>query len=676
MPIYIESATISISERGALIHAFPFFSALSIEQTKALVLLMQELRYAKGEVVVTQDALVDSVYFIVKGTAEVTHLSEYKGKKILTPIATLQANESIGLNDTGFFSPTGKRTATVTASSELLLLALDLKDLHHFLQKNKLESEMYAAAEQMLRMQLIKESLPFNKLTHARLQWLCEKVESLTVPSGTIIFNQGDKGDKCYLVRSGKIEIIAHEENDFKHRLAILKPPALFGEATLITQQPRNAMARAVEDSHLLVLSLEHVNELLEKDKNVAEMFMTLMVDRSRPARKPQVKEYPRTMPDGQTIVILKNQDNASYFKLSQEGWFIWQQMNGQQTLLEITMALANQYQVFSPNMVVALISRLAHADFVSNVSIMPLHFEKKTLFTALFSRLQSILEFRMIFRKADYWLTKIYDKGAKFLFARWGQILLACVALGGFIVFLVTENHIVDLLRTLHASWLIFVCMFPLTLLTAALHELGHALGTKSFGRHVHSMGVGWNWVRPIAFTDTTDMWLDACSHRVIVNLAGLYANVIVAGLCSLLILLIPSLYAQAFLWLFAMTTYLKGFALLNPAQDVDGYFIMMDLFEKPHLRQDATAWLIKKFPSALKNPALFFKHGAEFCYWLGCLIFLALTAMITLYVQGFILKLLDMSPPNIFIVLIVPAITVVLSSLALIANVRKQQD
>jgi putative peptide zinc metalloprotease protein len=441
-----------------------------------------------------------------------------------------------------------------------------------------------------------------------------------------------------------------------------------------VSQQPRNATARALEDSQLLVLSFEYLSELWEKEQKVADMFMTLMVDRSRPRRNPEVSEYPRTTPEGQTLVILKNPASASYFKLSQEGWFIWQQMTGKQTLLEITMALSNQYQVFAPNMVAALISKLAASGFVSNVSLSKLREEKQSTLERWGSRLQRILDFRILFKKADIWLTWFYNKGGKFLFTRLGQLFLATLSLSGVLVFFGTENHVVHLLKTLHASWLILVLMLPLMMLTAVLHELGHALGTKAYGRQVHCMGLGWNWTRPIAFTDTTDMWLDTREHRIAVNLAGLYANILVAGLCSLLVLVVPSLYLQAFLWLFALMTYIKGFAMLNPAMDMDGYFIMMDYFERPRLRQDATAWLIKTFPSVLKRPSRFLKYVPEVGYWLACLVFLVLTAIITLYVQGFVLKLLGMRPPNVFMALLIPALTVALSSVALISDIRKQ--
>lgn len=675
MPTYIERDKIRVGNYRALIQASPCFNTLSDAQSRMLAQLGRAVSFKKGEVIVTQDELVDSVYFIVHGEAEVTFQEGYKKKKRSVPIDILREGESIGLNDTGFFSLTGRRTATVTALNDLLLLRIDLKDLHVFLQENNFESKMYQAAEQMLRMQLIKQSLPFSKISHERLQWLCQRVEEMTVPKGTVIFHQGDQGDKCYLIRSGKVEILVTEADGGMHQLVVLKPLTLFGEATFITKELRNATACAIEESKLLAISYDYLTELWEKEQKVVNMFMTLMVERSRPIRNPKIHEYPRSTADGRTIVILKNPEVASYFKLSQEGWYLWQQMNGQQTLLEITMALANQYKIFSPNIVAALISKLAQANFIDNVSIKNPKPEKETTLKKWIRYIVEILQFRWIFKKADYWVTVAYNGGVRFIFTRLGQILLATVTILGLAVFLKMENYIVGLLRTLHASWFLYVSMIPLTMLMALLHELGHAFSTKACGREVHSMGVGWYWTVPVAFTDITDMWLDTRWRRIGVNAAGIYTNAFVAGICALLILVVPFQYVQAFLWLFALTTYIRGLAMLNPSQDMDGYYILMDLFEQPHLRHKATAWIIKKFPASFKNPSLLLQHGPEIFYWVACIIFLVLTAIITLYVQGFVLKLLGMQAPNLFSALILPMATVILSSLTLIADIRKQE-
>jgi hypothetical protein len=54
-----------------------------------------------------------------------------------------------------------------------------------------------------------------------------------------------------------------------------------------------------------------------------------------------------------------------------------------------------------------------------------------------------------------------------------------------------------------------------------------------KAFGREVHRAGVGWYWFGPIAFVDTTDMWLDGPRKRILVSCAGPAADLVLGGIC-----------------------------------------------------------------------------------------------------------------------------------------------
>src|SRR3990167_3764060 len=324
MPERLKDQSIPILQRQTLLSALPCFSTLTVQDTKALAVLFYEVQYAAGDVITIEEALIDNVYIIVTGEAEVTrnviskHPITKKNKITKVPVAELSSGEAIGLNDAGFFSTTGKRTATVTALSDMLVLALDIEQLHQFLQEHAhFLSEMYDVTEKMLRMRLIKQSLPFSRLSHSRLEWLASQIEDIAIPAGAVLFRQGDIGDRCYLIRSGQIEIVMQEKDNSEHQLAILKSPTLFGEATLITHSPRNATARAIDNCELLVLRHEHLSELIETERNVADMFMTLMVDRSRPMRNVDITAHPRKTADGQEVIILKNALTGTYFKLS-----------------------------------------------------------------------------------------------------------------------------------------------------------------------------------------------------------------------------------------------------------------------------------------------------------------------------------------------------------------------
>jgi putative peptide zinc metalloprotease protein len=678
----MSNNSISLAQRRALLVELPIFSMYSRDESHQLVKFFVELDFAAGTKIVAEDDLIDRVYIIVSGEAEVTHRvvakkKLQKAKIVDVPLAVLNAGDTIGLANSGFYSTTGKRTATVTAVTDVKCLALDIKMLHEFLKdRPHLQSAMFFATAQMLRLRLIKQSLPFVRLSHERALWLADQVEQINVSAGEIIFSQGDPGDSCYLIRSGKIEIIATDAEGVEKRLALLTPPTLFGEATLISRDPRNATARAVENSELMLLKHKYLSELIETEHNVANMFMTLMVDRSRPARNPHVSVHHRTAPDGQPIVILKNHDNGSYFKLSQEGLFIWEQLNGSQTMQAITMGLSDKFDTFAPDMVAGLISKLARAGFVDKVETPDKTSQKnKTLWRRNVAYLSKFLDFRYAFGDADKWLTSIYNKGINKLYTRAAKFLLSFIAIAGFITFIWMTNDTIETFKIMPDVWWLFVALVPATLISVALHELGHAFAVKSFGYEVHYMGVGWMWVTPVAFTDTSDMWLSTKWPRLFVNMAGVFMDSLVAGVCALLILVIANPYIQAFLWMFALYTYINAFRNMSPLQELNGYYVLMDLVEKPHLRHAAVRWLIRDFPKALRNPSLFKQHMPEVWYWIACLLFLLGVTIITLLVQTFVFTIIGIHT-NLYISLSLPFLVAIFSVLGLVAEVRHQTE
>lgn len=680
----LSNSLINITQRQALIRALPVFSVLTPSEREELAQLMYEMRYETGEAIVLEDGLIDSVFIIVSGQAEVsrqyikrTKIRKKIKKIIKTPLATIGDGDAIGLNDTGFFSSTGKRTATVTATSDVHLLVIDLKDLHRFLSSHaELQTEMQATAGQLLRINLIKQSLPFNRLSHERLQWLANQVEEMSIPAGTMIFKEGEVGDRCYLIRSGQVEVYNKNEDGTERHLAILKSPTLFGEATLITNSPRNASARAVENCELLALKHEFLSELIESESNVAHMLMTLMVDRSRPSQNPHVITHRRTTPDGQEIVILKNPDNGNYFKLSEEGWFIWEQLNGKQTMQDITLALADKFDIFAPDVVAALVSKLAKTGFIENVEVEKEDLSSNPLWVRAMIRMRRILEAQIAIGDADKWLTSFYRRFAYVIFTPVGKLLIAFFAIAGMIACGYSTSHVIQIYKTIPDSWVLFVLLVPFTILSVALHELGHALATKSFGYEVHYMGVGWYWMSPVAFTDTSDMWLSTRWPRTAVNLAGICTDILTAGISSLLIFVIHNPYVQGFLWIFAIYTYINAFRMLSPLQELDGYYVLMDLLERPHLRQSSVIWLVKDFSKTWRNPRLIKKYLPEILYWLACIVFLILVSLLTIFVQSFIFKILGFKPANPIMGLMLPFIVVIVSSLGIIADIRKSED
>src|SRR5207248_6507662 len=84
---------------------------------------------------------------------------------------------------------------------------------------------------------------------------------------------------------------------------------------------------------------------------------------------------------------------------------------------------------------------------------------------------------------------------------------------------------------------------LIPANLAAILIHEAGHAFTVKAFGREVPRGGIGWYWFGPIAFVDTSDMWLADRWPRIAVSLAGGYANLVLPPLAPLAACLVPDL-------------------------------------------------------------------------------------------------------------------------------------
>lgn len=126
------------------------FAKLTDEEIENLAALLVEKKYPAGTTIVTEGDIVDSVYLIVSGTADVRLLT-VEGHTLKThSVATLGPDKAIGLSDTGFYSLTGKRTATVVAITDMVLFYLSTAQFHGFALANSHVGEvMHRNAESL-----------------------------------------------------------------------------------------------------------------------------------------------------------------------------------------------------------------------------------------------------------------------------------------------------------------------------------------------------------------------------------------------------------------------------------------------------------------------------------------------------------------------------------------------
>ena len=85
----------------------------------------------------------------------------------------------------------------------------------------------------------------------------------LELAAGETVFEQGDRGDRIYIIESGAIEVVRHRADGGEDPLAVLGPDDYFGEMGPLFGLPRSAAARATEPTVVTGYSVKDFREKL-----------------------------------------------------------------------------------------------------------------------------------------------------------------------------------------------------------------------------------------------------------------------------------------------------------------------------------------------------------------------------------------------------------------------------
>jgi putative peptide zinc metalloprotease protein len=149
----------------------------------------------------------------------------------------------------------------------------------------------------------------------------------------------------------------------------------------------------------------------------------------------------------------------------------------------------------------------------------------------------------------------------------------------------------------------------YPIVFCILMIHELGHAAAGRRFGVKPKEIGAGLYLIFPVLYTDVTEVWRLSKLKRTIVNLGGLYFQ--------LLINLVLIAYLVNHFGQFDHVNTTRYLIQLNVATIVinaipflkfDGYWIYSDLFSLPNLRRQSALYLRKVagmvIPALIRTP------------------------------------------------------------------------
>jgi CRP/FNR family transcriptional regulator, cyclic AMP receptor protein len=117
---------------------------------------------------------------------------------------------------------------------------------------------------------LLDELDLFESLSDDEIGALARKVDTVNWAAGTTIFEEGDRGDACYVIYNGRVKVMRRLVDGQPIALAQVGHGAIVGELALFASDRRSATLQAVEDTTAIAISREDLMAILHSNANAA----------------------------------------------------------------------------------------------------------------------------------------------------------------------------------------------------------------------------------------------------------------------------------------------------------------------------------------------------------------------------------------------------------------------
>ncbi len=147
----------------------------------------------------------------------------------------------------------------------------------------KTGDQAMSAADQPLttmdKIAFLKGSSLFATLPLEELHHIALSMQEESVRQGAVVIKEGTRGDKMYIVVSGKLEV---RKAGAEAAIASLAERQVFGDMSLLDDEPRSASVVAVTEVHLLSLQRRDLERILRRYSSIAFTMMRLLSRRLR----------------------------------------------------------------------------------------------------------------------------------------------------------------------------------------------------------------------------------------------------------------------------------------------------------------------------------------------------------------------------------------------------------
>lgn len=172
----------------------------------------------------------------------------------------------------------------------------------------------------------------FSNLTYDEMMEIAKITRERVYEKGQMIYMAGDKGEKLYVIHSGKVKITRVTDSGKEQVIRVLGQGEFMGELSLFSSMPLTDNAEALTRTIVCVIDGKRLKELMKRYPTIAlkvieelskrlEKSESLIENISLHGVEKRIAQALINMAEGRNEIILKmsKRDLASYLGMSQE---------------------------------------------------------------------------------------------------------------------------------------------------------------------------------------------------------------------------------------------------------------------------------------------------------------------------------------------------------------------
>ncbi|AIT60127.1 CRP-like cAMP-activated global transcriptional regulator GlxR [Corynebacterium doosanense] len=122
----------------------------------------------------------------------------------------------------------------------------------------------------------------FQGVDPSAVNSLITELESANFARGTTIFDEGEPGDRLYIIISGKVKLARHASDGRENLLTVMGPSDMFGELSIFDPGPRTSSAVCVTEVQAATMNSELLKKWISDHPEISQQLLRVLARRLR----------------------------------------------------------------------------------------------------------------------------------------------------------------------------------------------------------------------------------------------------------------------------------------------------------------------------------------------------------------------------------------------------------